>query len=446
MTALPSGRHFFRGGHGYEEARRATVWNGRTPQRYPDAIVQAIDGDDVVATVRYAKAEGKQIGIRSGGHSWCGSHVRDGGVLLDVSRMDHCSIDPDRMVAVAGPGMGGSVLADALAEQGLFFPAGHCRGVRIGGYLLQGGYGWNSRVLGPACESVIGLDVVTADGERTYCDAEQHADLYWAARGSGPGFFAVVTAFHLRLYARPAVGGNSLYVYPIECADEVFSWARGIGAEVDPRVEFQMLTSRAAPAAGIDSPSIVVASPIFADTEDQALQLASILETCPVRDRATVAVPFVAADLPTLYDAVMTTYPDGYRYAADNMWTSASAQDLLPGVRRIIETIPPYPSHFLWLNWGPVPPRQDMAYSLEDDIYLAVYAVWKDAADDEKYSDWPRSAMAGMADMQTGIQLADENLGARPAKFVSDEAMAKLDRVRAGYDPDGRFYSWMGRP
>ncbi len=54
--------------------------------------------------------------------------------------------------------------------------------------------------------------------------------------------------------------------------------------------------------------------------------------------------------------------------------------------------------------------------------------------------------MAAMAPLQTGVQLADENLGVRPARFVSDDALSRLDRVRAGYDPDGRFHSWMGRP
>lgn len=192
-------RHFFRNDDGYERARAQTVWNARTPQRYPDLVVQATDVDDVVATVRYAAEHDLQIGIRSGGHSWAGNHVRDGGVLLDMHDINQCEIDADAGTAVVGPGMGGSVLAGILGEQGLFFPAGHCRGVCIGGYLLQGGYGWNSRVLGPACESVIGLDVVTADGERLHIDADHHPDLYWAARGSGPGFFAVVTAFHLKL-------------------------------------------------------------------------------------------------------------------------------------------------------------------------------------------------------------------------------------------------------
>ena len=445
MLALPAGRHFFRGEDGYEAARRATVWNARTPDRFPDVIVQAHDADDVVAAIRYADAQGLRIGVRSGGHSWAGSHVRDDGLLLDVSRLDDCTVDADRKVAVVGPGKGGSVLAAELDAQGLFFPTGHCKGVCIGGYLLQGGYGWNSRVVGPACESVIGVDVVTADGDRIHCDADHHPDLYWAARGSGPGFFGVVTAFHLRVYPRPAVCGSSLYVYPIELADDVFAWARRISADVDRRVELQIVTSRSVPGAGLEAPGIVMASPVFADSEEDATEALALLDTCPVRDHAIVAVPYAPADLASWYEAVMSNYPTGYRYAADNMWTSASADDLLPGLRRIIDTMPPHPSHFLWLNWGPSPVRQDMAYSLEAEIYLALYTAWQDPADDEKYSDWPRSNMAAMSHLASGIQLADENLGQRPAKFATDENMARLDKVRGRYDPHERFVSWMGR-
>lgn len=445
MGSLPEGRHFFHGDDGYEAARRATVWNQRVPDRYPDVIVQAVDAADVVAAVRYAKAHDKLVSIKSGGHSWAANHLRDGAVLLDMSRLDHTRVDAEKMIAVAGPGKGGSVLAGELDALGLFFPAGHCKGVCIGGYLLQGGYGWNSRVYGPACESVIGLDVVTADGEQIYIDADNHPDLYWAARGAGPGFFAVVTAFHLKLYPKPPVLGSSFYAYPIECADEIYSWAREISADVDRRVELQIVASSSVPNAGIDRPAIVLASPVFADTEAEAKQAFDILDRCPVVDQALVAMPYVPMALPDWYTAVMSNYLEDHRYTADNMWTSASAEDLLPGIRRIIETMPPHPSHFLWLNWGPSPQRQDMAYSLEAPIYLALYAGWPDAADDDKYGDWPRSNMAAMAPLASGIQLADENLGARPARFVSDENMARLDRVRAQYDPDGRFHSWMGR-
>jgi FAD/FMN-containing dehydrogenase len=445
VVSLPVGRHFFRGDDGYEAVRSATVWHERVPDRYPDVIVQAVDADDVVATVRYAKANNKRVTIKSGGHSWAANHLRDGAVLLDVSRLEQTVIDPEKNVAVVGPGKGGSVLAAELGELGLFFPAGHCKGVRIGGYLLQGGYGWNSRVYGPACESVLGLDVVTADGEKLYIDADNHPDLYWAARGSGPGFFAVVTAFHLKLYPKPVVCANALYVYSADYIDEVYTWARSVSADVDRRVEFQILMSRAMPFLGLDEPCLTVVGPVFADSEQDAADVLAFLETCPVREHALLAVPCAPTDLEFAYQGVMSNYPSGYRYATDNMWTSASAEELLPGIRRIFETMPPHPAHLLWLNWGPSPERQDMAYSLEDEIYLAMYTVWKDAADDDKYSDWARSNMAGMEHLQTGVQLADENLGERPAKFMTDDNMDRLDRVRDAYDPDGRFHPWMGR-
>ena len=445
MNGLPAGRHVFRGDDGYEPTRRATVWHQRVPDRYPEVIVQAVDADDIIAGLCYAKANGHQVSIVSGGHSFAANHLRDGVVLLDVSRFDHATIDAEKRLAVVGPGKGGSALMADLEAQGLFFPGGHCKGVCVGGYLLQGGYGWNSRVLGPACESVVGLDVITADGEQIHCDADHHADLYWAARGAGPGFFGVVTSFYLKLYPRPAVCATSLYIYPFDLADEVYTWARSVSAEVDRRVEMQMLATRSVPEMGLDIPAIVCASPAFADSEKEAEKALSIFETCPVADRAIIKNPYLPTDLPSWFDIVMTHYLADHRYTADNMWTSASARQLLPGIRTILETMPPHPSHFLWLNWGPSPIRQDMAYSVEDEIYLALYGSWKDPADDDEYGAWARSNMAAMSQLATGIQLADENLGERPARFATDKAMARLDTVRAAYDPDGLFSSWMGR-
>jgi FAD/FMN-containing dehydrogenase len=445
MASLRVKRFFYRGTDGYEAARREAVWNSLLPERFPDVIMQACEADDVIAALRYARAHGYRVGVRSGGHSWTASHLRDGGLLLDVSRLDHSHVDTDRMIAHVGPGKIASVFATELDSQGLFFPAGHCEGIRLGGYLLQGGYGWNSKVVGPACESVLGLEVVTADGEKIYCDPENHPDLYWAARGSGPGFFGVVTSFTLRIHPRPAILGTCLYMYPIDVADEVFAWGRSISSEIDDRVELQILTSRSAPETGSDEPGITVASPVFADSEEEATKALAVLGTCPVIDRASVSLPYLPTTLANWYAAVMTKYPAGHRYIVDNMFTSASAEELLPGIRKIIETLPPHPSHFIFTGWKTSADRTDMVYGLEDEIYLALYTAWHDPADDERYCDWAQSNMAAMSHLATGISLADENLARRPAKFITDPNMARLDQVRAAYDPDGLFHSWMAR-
>src|SRR6516165_6308254 len=104
MALLREKHFFYHGTDEYEVARRETVWNSILPDRFPAAIMQARDAKDVVAAVHHARAQGYQVGVRSGGHSWNASHLRDGGMLLDVSRLDQCVVDTDRMVAYVGPG------------------------------------------------------------------------------------------------------------------------------------------------------------------------------------------------------------------------------------------------------------------------------------------------------------------------------------------------------
>lgn len=440
----PFGRTYRRADAGYEAARADAMWNARLPDRLPDVIVQANDVHDVVRAVRLAKREGHVIGVRSGGHSWAGNHVRDGGMLLDVSRLDQVAIDVPSMRATTGPGRAGHELAELLAAQGLFFPAGHCRGVCVGGYLLQGGFGWNGRVLGPACQSVEAIDVVTADGELVHASADENADLYWAARGAGPGFFGVVTRFHLRVYPRPRVIGFGLHTYPMSMLEPLFRWAHDVRHEVPAAIELQLVMTRDVPA--MRGPGVVVFAPVFADGHREAIRALRFMNGGPLARRAALRIPYVPSGLPLMYRGVMSHYPDDHRYAVDNLWTSAPIDALLPGLERIAETLPPAPSHALWMNWAPPRDRPDMAFTMEDDIYLALYGIWKDAKDDALHARWPVERMREMQHVATGIQLADENLGQRPARFVSDAALARLDAIRSERDPERRFHPWMGRP
>jgi len=435
------GRAFRRGEDGYEEARRATVWNARTPDRFPDLIVQAEGEDDLVAAIRLARRQGWKVGVRSGGHSWAGNHVRDGGLLLDVSRLDGIEVDAGAMRATVGPGCRGNEALAALEREGLFFPAGHCEGVALGGYLLQGGFGWNGRVHGPACMSVEAIDVVTAEGEAVRADAESHPDLFWAARGSGPGFFGAVSRFHLRLYPMPGHVANGVHLYPLDALEEVFRWAWEVGPRVPREMELMLIVHRDPEG----EPEIALTAPVLADSAEQAAEALALLESCPARGRAKLAVPNAEVRFADLYAAVHESYPDDHRYAVDNMWTHAPVEDLLPGIRRIAETLPAAPSHMLWMNWGPSPERPEMAYSVEDDTYIALYGVWKEPADDEANVAWATERMREMEGLASGIQLADENLGRRPARFASDANMARLDEVRERYDPGGLFHPWMGR-
>ena len=137
---------------------------------------------------------------------------------------------------------GGAELSPFLEERGRFFPGGHCPTVGIGGFLLQGGQGWNCRGWGWAAEHVEAIDVVTAAGELVRASETENADLFWAARGSGPGFFGVVTRFHLRTMPRPAYVAQTVQAYDLDDFDEVMTWLHETHASVADTVEIVALT------------------------------------------------------------------------------------------------------------------------------------------------------------------------------------------------------------
>ena len=89
----------------------------------------------------------------------------------------------------------------------------------IGGLTLGGGLGWLMRAHGLACDQLVSVDLVTADGSSVTCDAENNPDLFWAVRGGG-GNFGIATTLTYRLHPVDVVVGGIL-IYPLERAEEV---------------------------------------------------------------------------------------------------------------------------------------------------------------------------------------------------------------------------------
>lgn len=435
------GRWLRRGARELDEAIAATSFNGRRNPQRPEALIEAAHADDVAEAIAWARREGLKVAIKSGGHSWSQNHIRDGAVIVDVARLGAVDVDEKSMTATAGPGAQGSELLLKLVRKGLFFPAGHCESVRLGGYLLQGGFGWNGRVYGPACQSVIGIDFCDAHGEHRHADEHENSDMLWAARGAGPGFFGAVTRFHIRLYEKPRVIAMKAAAYPLDRALDVWRWAYEHRRTIPASIELNILMSRRQPL--MRDGGLMVTLTAFEDDWRGAQRAADLVRSMP--EGAAFKTPLLPAPLKQLYRGVMEHYPHGWRYAVDNMWTSAPFTALEPGLRCIVETLPPAPSHMLWMNWSPSSTRPNMAFSMEDEIYIALYGVWNEPALDAVSGNWAAARMHEMAPLSTGVQLADENIGARPAAFMRAENLKRLDSIRAARDPDGVFFDYRGR-
>jgi len=439
-----SGITVHRGDANFEEKVMGTLFNKAPLKQRPASIYEPKTVEDVINVVRYAQKVGKRITITSGGHSFSANFIRQDCLLIDLKHFDQFTVNVEEKTAEAGPAVGGSTLMKALYKKDLFFPAGHCQGVCLGGYLLQGGYGWNGRKLGIACQSILGMDIITANGDLVYADANTNADLFWAARGAGSGFFGIVVKFHLRVYDLPKYRAVIVHDFAMKHLEDVYRWAYEVGPEIPKAVEFQMLMSKNV--MGILGPGIEAIAPIFADTKDEFEEAKSFMKNSPIAHKAMIKTPAINPGIDMLYKTAMSHYPDDYCWGVDNMWTHASIDDLLPFIKGIAETLPPSPSHFLWLNWQPGDLKSNMAYSNEDNIYLSLYSCWKNPSDTGKYGDWASDTMKKMEHLSTGIQLADEALHKRTATFMAEENLNKVQAIRAERDPQGIFYEWHSKP
>ena len=209
-----------RGDDNYELWRQAMVFHRSKPNRYPDMIIQARSADDVQAAVRYAAKNQLKVTTRSGGHNATGASLRDGGLCIDLSTLTGVQIDDARQIALTQPGVKSAQLTAQAGARGFSFPVPHCPSVGLGGFVLGGGIGLNYTYRdGFAALSIDAAEIVTANGELVMASADENPDLYWAVRGAGPGFFGVVTRFHLRVYPTSRGILSSSYILPLEAVE-----------------------------------------------------------------------------------------------------------------------------------------------------------------------------------------------------------------------------------
>jgi FAD/FMN-containing dehydrogenase len=180
----------------YDRARRV---HNAAVDRHPALIVRPTDADDVALAVAHAQDRGLPLVVRAGGHSMGGHSTGDGALLLDLSAMRGVEIDAVRRTAWADAGVLAGEYTSATHAQGLVTPFGDTGSVGVAGITLGGGVGWLVRKHGMTIDSLLAVEIVTADGRRRIASAVEDPDLFWAVRGAGANFGAV-TRLQFRLH------------------------------------------------------------------------------------------------------------------------------------------------------------------------------------------------------------------------------------------------------
>jgi FAD/FMN-containing dehydrogenase len=161
---------------GYAEACR--IWNGAFDERRPAVIVGASGAADVIAAVGFARSNDLAIAVRIAGFSSC-----DDGIVIDLSAMHSARVDPGARRAYVGPGAVWGDVDHETQAHGLATTGGLVSTTGVAGFTLGGGIGWLMRKHGLACDTLVGADVVTADGALVHASETENADLLWGLRG-----------------------------------------------------------------------------------------------------------------------------------------------------------------------------------------------------------------------------------------------------------------------
>ncbi|KAF4625090.1 hypothetical protein G7Y89_g13076 [Cudoniella acicularis] len=433
-----------RGSPAYEEARIGRVFNHRRPKRYPRAVVEAATLDDIMKTVQLAKIEGCSISIRSGGHSWAAWSVRDDAILLDLGKYQFMELNESKTIAKVSPSITGNMLNGFLVTKGKMFAGGHCPDVAVGGFLLQGGMGWNCAHWGWACEKVKAIDVVTSEGNILHCDENENQELLWAARGAGPGFPAIVTAFYLELRDSFKAVKSSTFVWPISEYAKVMDWTIKVSQESDDSIE-GVAVAMFPP--GSTEMAITSHFVTFQQTEEAAIASLSHIDNSrpPGAIKPIIEVPCVPTSLRKEYEDQAAANPHKHRYRCDNAYIENNA-NVTEVLREAFTTLPHGTKAFtLWFSMAPASRREmpDMALSMQSDHYFAIYCVWEDEKDDERCNAWVSTVMAKVERHSVGAYLGDSDFQVRRTRFWGEKQGKRLMELRRKWDPEGRICGYL---
>jgi FAD/FMN-containing dehydrogenase len=370
-------------------------------------------------------------------------------MLIDLSRLRRHSVGDGS--ATAEPGVGCHDLTRALAAFDHAFPVAHHGSVPLSEFVLGGGIGWNSRAWGPACASLEAIEAVTAAGKTVRCSDHENADLLWAARGGGPGFFAAVTSFRLGLRHLPPAIMTTRYVFPLADIEDVADWTDEITAATPANVELSVALTTADGEAdnGLPPPRVVVVSATaFSCAWDDAIRCLRPLRDCPFAGRALIRQVDQPTPFAVLFADSDALWPAARRSATDSLWLNEGFATLLPAIARHVEGAPSAESIVLaeLAPGGPArAPVPALAFSPLGRIRLGCYAMWEDRSADEANLAWLRELVATAELRAAGHYVAEADLDADPGRArrsFTPAAWERLQSLRAAYDPDGVFETY----
>jgi FAD/FMN-containing dehydrogenase len=435
LRAEMQGKVVLPGEEAYASVRQ--IWNGAVTYR-PAMFALCEHVRDVQAAVRVARALNLPPSVRGGGHDWAGRALRDGGLVIDLTRMRHVQVDLVVEVATLAVGATTRDVGAATTPYGLACVAANVSAVGMAGFLLAGGYGGLTTRFGMAVDNLLGAELVLADGQVVWADESQNKDLFWAIRGGG-GNFRLVTSMRIRLHPVDKLLAG-LILFPWSQAQTVL---RG-HAEIMSAAPDE-LSARAGEIDGPDGSPVLVVAPVWtgalADGEKYIARFQNL--GTPI---VTKVAPMSFADLVGLSDAQIgygRYYEPRTRWLADLSAEAISAV-VAAGTRRTS----PYSFIVIHHLHGPatrVAPDATAFYLRRNHFIMEIGAAWEANSNAEaaRHRQWASDLSEALAPVALpggyANFLTPDDHGQVESAYGNNAR--RLRDLKRNFDPDNVFSS-----
>ncbi len=417
FSAELRGGHLLRGDEGYDDAR--TIYNAMIDKQ-PALIARCAGVADVIHAVNFARTNNLLVSVCGGGHNVSGNAISDGGLMIDLSPMKGVRVDPEGKTARAEPGATWGEFDHETQVFGLATTGGLVSTTGVAGLTLGGGLGWLMGNHGLACDNLISVDVVTADGQFLTASDSQNQDLFWGLRGGG-GNFGIATSFEFQLHpVGPMLGG--ILIYPLDQATETLvfldDFTRTTPDELGTFIGF------------VTSPEGERVMAIFVSYNGAVEEGELILK--PLREFGTPLADMIG---PMPYTQVQRMMDEGFPAGRQNYWKSNFLKGLnSEAIDIIVDHVAKAPSPFSAVaieQFGGAVNRvgmDDTAFNHRNARYnLLIVGIWTDLAAKAENVKWVRDLWDAMEPYSSGGVYVN---------YLGQEADEGAERIKAAYGPE----------
>jgi FAD/FMN-containing dehydrogenase len=413
---------------GYDAAR--ICFNALVDRR-PAVIVRCLGAGDVAAAFAFARTHDLEVAVRGGGHNPAGHCVLDDGLVIDLSDMRRVEVDTEARIARAE---GGATWADfdgATQSGGLVAPGGVVGSTGVAGLTFGGGIGHLTSQYGLTCDSLVGAELVTPNGEVLRAGPGGDEELLWGLRGGG-GNFGVATRLDFRLHPLERVVGGLLVYRGSGVRDGLLAFRDLVAGA--PRE----LSCQAILALDDSAEPMLVLAPCYTGSDPDPEEL-----------RALRSVPGLASDDVREHSFVGqqalfggTPYGEKRHYWKGH-FVSELPDELADVLLERVAALGRSPGDILIESLHGAPKEVDPAFGAIGyrgaAFNVSAMATWADSALDDEHVGWARETAAAVEPWAFGggyanYMQADEPLERVRAAF-GDEAFARLRALKSRLDP-----------